>query len=86
MRIRFKSNGIEGNSSDFNIHALAEVLVYFDEGDADSVFIRDLDVLLESGWKDMNQAFKDRDLIVDNYNTCFFPPQNKEDKERGFTL
>lgn len=73
-------------SSSFNSSALAEVLVNFEDGDADSVFIWDLEVELESGWKDFSQAFKDKDIITDNYNRSFFIPPTKEDKERGYTL
>lgn len=69
-----------------NPSAGAEVLVNFDDGGADSAFIRDLDVLLPGGWKDLRQAFADRDLITDNYNTCFFPPPSDEDRVRGYTL
>lgn len=55
---------------------------------ADSCFIRDLEVWVEAlpEWKDMRQAFKDKDLIIDNHNTCFFEPTLEEDRERGFTL
>jgi hypothetical protein len=54
----------------------------------DSAFIRDFEVWIEAlqKWKCMSQAFKDSDLIVDNYNTIFFEPGNDEDRERGFTL
>jgi hypothetical protein len=54
----------------------------------DSAFIRDFEVWIEAlqKWKCMSQAFKDSDLIVDNYNTTFFEPSNDEDRERGFTL
>lgn len=37
-------------------------------------------------WKDLRQAFKDHDVITDNYNTIFFESDNEEDKKRGFTL
>ena len=44
--------------------------------------IKDFDVWLESKqeWKDMAQAFRDKDLIIDNYNTIFFEPKTQEDK------
>lgn len=83
-------------SGKFNTHALAEVICYWEE-DSDSMFIKDLDVYIEAkvfngfcgiavGWKDMGQAFEDHDIIIDNYNTCFFEPANEEDRKRGFTL
>lgn len=86
MKVRYKTNGSEGHASQFNTHALAEVFVYFDEGDSDSAFIKELDVLLPSGWKDMKQAFADHDLVTDNYNTCFFPPRDEMERERGWRI
>ena len=82
MKVRYKDNGIESESQNFNTTALWEALT----GD-DSVPISELDVLLKSGeWKDMDQAFKDHDLITNNLNTCFFEPTNEEDKVRGFSM
>lgn len=83
MRLRYKKNLEETGGSSFNINALSEVLT----GD-DSPDISELDVFLDKTqqWKDMRQAFKDRDLITNNYNSCFFEPKNEEDKLRGFTL
>jgi hypothetical protein len=83
MKIRYKKTGTLGNASYFNINAMAEVLT----GD-DSAFVSELDVFLDSKnmWKDMRQSFSDKDLIIDNYNTRFFEPNNEEDKERGYTL
>lgn len=86
MKIRYKKTGSEGHASSFNTHALAEVLVNFDDGGGDSAFISELDVLLPSGWKDMKQAFTDHDLVTDNYNTCFFPPHDEMERERGWRL
>lgn len=67
-------------ASTFNMTALAEVLT----GD-DSAFFRELDVLIKGEWKDLSQAFKDRDLITDNYNRYFFEPKTEEDRKRGYT-
>lgn len=67
--------------SQFNTHGLGEVLT----GD-DSAYISELDVFIRGEWKDMRQAFADRDLINDNYFTQFFEPPTPEDKARGFTL
>lgn len=95
MRVRHKVHGYTGIASQFNIHGLGEMIVYFDDdpvtGESngmDSVFCRDYEVFLETTgkWKAMDQAFKDRDLINDNYNTRFFEPKTQEDRERGFTL
>lgn len=83
MKVRYKNNGQLAWSSQFNILTLNEVLT----GD-DSVFISSLDVFIEAKqeWKDLRQAFKDRDVITDNYNSRFFEPQNEEDRKRGYTL
>lgn len=83
MKIRYKKTGIEGAASDFNVHALGEVLT----GD-DTVYIKDLDVWLPAlgAWKDMREAFQDHDLIVDDYNTRFFEPENDAERARGFRV
>lgn len=81
MKLRYKTSHETFQSNRFNIHALAEVLT----GD-DSASIRDLDVEIKGEWKDLYQAFKDRDVITDNYNTYFFEPPTLADKERGCTL
>jgi hypothetical protein len=82
-QVRYKKTRSTAWASRFNVSTLAEVLT----GD-DSPSISELDVWLEQKqcWKDMGDAFRDRDLITDNYNTCFFEPQNEEDRKRGFTL
>lgn len=79
MRLRYKKTLTETSGSRFNVHALAEVLT----GD-DSVYISELDVFVDGQWKDMCQAFKDRDIIPDNYNEYFGKPRNEEDRERGY--
>lgn len=85
MKVRYKvrpDEVLEG-ISEFNTYAPAEVLT----GD-DSAFIRDLDVFIEARqeWVDMPEAFRGKDLIVNNYNSRFFEPQNEEDRGRGYTL
>lgn len=79
MKVRYKNTRTEADASHFNVHALAEVLT----GD-DSAFISDLDVWVNGEWKDMREAFKDRDIIPDNYNTFFGVPRNEEDRQRGY--
>lgn len=86
MKVRTKKDLGECFSTNFNTSTFGEVIVHFDDGSADSMFISELDVYLKSGWKDMRQAFKDRDLIPDNLNTCFFEPLTPEDRQRGFVL
>lgn len=86
MKVRLKKTGDIGQSDRFNNSSpVSEVIVYYEEGDADSVFIKDLDVLLSNGkWKDMSMAFNDKDLIPDNYNVRFKEPSNYEERNRGY--
>jgi hypothetical protein len=95
MKVRMKSNPeMEFWSGEFNTHALNEVIGYGEEFGADLFFIKNLDVFIETsgddgmqiGWKDLGQAFKDHDVICDNYNTRFFEPPDKESRKRGYTL
>jgi hypothetical protein len=88
MTLRHKANGYLGASSKFNTHAMSEIIVFFADGDCSSDFISEYEVFLEARqeWKDMSQAFEDRDIIVDNYNTYFFEPKSEEDKIRGYAL
>lgn len=73
MKIRYKSTNTIGWASSFNLHALSEVLVTFEDGGGDSASTRDLDVYLcYKGWKDMHAAFNDGDIETDDTNTCFF--------------
>lgn len=80
-KLRYKRTHTETHSSRFNVHALSEV----DVGD-DSAFFDELDVFLESTgeWKDMRQAFKDRDLIPNDHNTHFAEPRTDADRQRGW--
>jgi NADP-dependent 3-hydroxy acid dehydrogenase YdfG len=83
MRLRYKDSGEECGFRGLNIHALSEVLT----GD-DSVYFKDLDVYLEKtcppDWKDLRQAFKDKDIIVNNYNTTFREPLNEQERKQGY--
>lgn len=83
MKVRYKTTGEITYASQFNVTALSEVLTC-----DDSPFISELDVWIEAKqeWVDMRQAFRDKDLITDNYNTIFFELETEEDKLRGFTL
>ncbi len=79
MRLRYKNTGTETSSYRWNIHALAEVLT----GD-DTVCITDLDVWIDGAWKDMRAAFRDKDIISNNYNDRFGIPESEEAKRRGW--
>jgi hypothetical protein len=89
MKVRFSERpAVTGVASQFNTHGLGEVIVAFDEGDMDSCPISDLDVFLEARqeWRSMHLAFRERDLITDNYNTIFAEPKTAADRERGYFL
>jgi len=88
MKVREKKDPSDVfHSSQFNTHAIGEVIGYAKDGSAGLFFIRELDVQLSSGeWKDMRRAFEDHDLITNNYNTRFFEPGTEEDRKRGYTL
>lgn len=80
MKLRYKNNGAETCSSSFNIYGMSEVLT-----PDDSAIIREMDVWLDGiGWKDMAQAFRDKDIVPDNHNEHFGPPTDAEAKKRGW--
>lgn len=86
MKLIHKKTGKERYSSTFNIHSLSEILVNDTDG-GDSDYIENYNVVLSDGRiKDLNQAFKDHDVITDNNNTIFFEPLTEADKKLGFTL
>jgi hypothetical protein len=95
MRVRYTDRPrITGFAGSFNTSALAEVILYFDDGDATSEEIKVLDVCLEhplassvykeGAWVPLSAAFRSNDVICDNYNTRFFEPATEEDKARGW--
>lgn len=86
MKVRNKKTQAQGQSTNFNVHSLSEIVVAFEDGTMDSDYIRNYDVWINDTWVDMSDAFKRNLLISDNYNTIFFEPTNEEDKIRGYTL
>jgi hypothetical protein len=88
MKLRHKEKGYMAQSSSFNTSSISEIVVYYEEGDCDSSFIKEWDVWLKDKqeWKDLRKAFEDHDVITDNYNTIFFAPPTPEDRERGYTI
>jgi hypothetical protein len=88
MKVRLKDKPEEtGYSDSFNMHALYEVVVNYDNGGADSVYISDLEVFLSDGnWHDLEEAFLNHFLIMDNLNSIFFEPKYEEDQLRGYTI
>ena len=93
MKVRFKDRpAITGTASEFNVHALAEIIFYFDDADThggcDSVFMRDVEIFVTKldTWKSFNDASRDGDIIPDNYNRSFGEPETDADRERGYSL
>ena len=79
MKVRYKDTKIESVSSRFNTSALSEILL-----PDDSAFVSEMEVFVNGCWKDMRQAFKDKDIIPDNYHCRFGVPQNEDDRKRGY--
>lgn len=79
-----KDHGELGFSSEFNVHSFSEIIVYFDEW-TDTDFISNYEVCLPDGsWKCLSQAFKDKDVIPDNYNVYFKCTESEEERARGW--
>jgi hypothetical protein len=86
MKLRDKSTKEECSSGNFNTSSLSEIIVYYKDGGSDTDYIDGYEVYLEikKEWKDLKQAFKDKDVIPDNFNTRFAEPNTPEDKIRGY--
>ena len=90
MKVRNKENKQLCSSSKFEIHGMRKIIVMFPDPDpdVDSDYITNYEIYLEKTkcWKDMAQAFRDKDLIIDNRNVIFFEPRTEEDRTRGYAL
>ena len=86
MKIRNKQSRKEGYSSTFNTHACSEIIVCYPDGDMDSGFITDHEAYIESRqvWMDMQDAFREKLIIPDNYNTGFREPANEAERGKGW--
>jgi hypothetical protein len=87
MKFRDKNNQ-ECTGSRFNLSALSELIVYYEDGECDSISTSELIVFLEKKrkWKSLYKAMKDHDIITDNYNTYILEPSTFLDRERGYLL
>jgi hypothetical protein len=71
MNIRYINKPIYGTSSKFNT----------------AEFISMIEVQLsDSSWVNMSEAFKNKILIPDNYNTCFKEAKTDEERKKGYYL
>lgn len=85
VKIINKDLQIIGSSNTFNEHGLGEVIVYYNDGSMDSEYIRNLNVILESGENmNMSEAFRLKRLIPNNYNTYFGEPRTELEYNRGW--
>lgn len=86
MKIIHKKTGELCQSSQFNVSTTGEIIVCGEDW-YDSDFIVNYDVILPDGsQKDLGQAFVDRDVLPNNYNTRFDYPESDEAKERGYNI
>lgn len=73
MKARLITNPeITGDTSRFNIASLAEVIMYFDDGSADSMFPSDIEILINQEWIPLDIAFKDELVEISDDNTIFY--------------
>lgn len=85
MKLRNRETGEECTSYRFNVYGLREIIVHYPT-ELDSDFICNYEVWLTKSmeWKDMREAFRDGDLIVNDENTKFFEPENDDEREKGY--
>lgn len=84
MRVRNKSTGVIGNSNMFHEHDLNRIIVatefWIDDDD-----VSNYDVYFEGkGWIDLEEAFRLRLVIPDNYTNYFRASMSDIERERGY--
>lgn len=79
MKVRGKDNKWTGSLMRMNQHGIGEIVVGFDDNPdgshngMDDMFISECEVQLPDGsWKDLSQAFQDRDLLTDDHDIEVF--------------
>ncbi len=86
-RIKHKDGSYTmGYASSLNTSSVEEILMQFDTGDADSVYIRELEVLIGDEWVPLREAMSGPPYraITDNYNTRIFEPADDQERQRGW--
>jgi hypothetical protein len=88
MKVRLTDKPeITGYSSSLNTYGMGELIVYYDDGDASSDEISLYDVQLKDGtWLPLGQAFREKIVITDNYDSSFRESVTDEERERGYYL
>lgn len=73
MKARLITNPeITGDIGRFNVASLSEVIMYFDDGSADSMFPSDIEVFVNQEWIPLDIAFKDELVEISDDNTIFY--------------
>ena len=83
MRLRYKDSKIETFGNAFNLHSLDEILTHDDSVPASNL---DVFIPLKNEWKDLRQAFRDKDVLPNDANTWFAAAVKRTDKSRGYFL
>ena len=88
MKVRHKETQVVWSSGSFNTHSVNEIIINHEELGSDSDFIINYDVWIEAKkvWMELRHAFKNKDIITDNYNRYFFEPKTQADRDRSYTL
>lgn len=84
--LRYLVNGkyVYGSGHRFAGYDGQYVTVYQDYT-LDEVSVDELEIKLSNGtWKKLTEAFKDKDIIPDNFNLEFREPLNEDERFRGF--
>ena len=63
---------ITGSTGRFNIASLSEVIMYFDDGSADSMFPQDIEVFVNQEWIPLDIAFDQELVEISDDNTIFY--------------
>ena len=84
MKLRDKVTKEPCEGSAFNTHSLSEIIVMYKDGGQDSAYIKDFEVEIHGVWKLLSDAFADKDIVPNNYNTHFGPPRDSQSRERGY--
>jgi hypothetical protein len=95
MRCRYLNNPkVLGWTDRLNECGIGETIIHFDEGDATSEFISELEILLvkplpsstyrPNTWVPLSSAFKTRDVVTDNYDRTFREAISDGEKAQGW--
>jgi hypothetical protein len=87
MKLRNLKTQEQCSASRFNMNSICEIEVHLlDEIISDYPSNYEFWLEAEQCWMSWQEAKSKHLIITDNYNSCFFEPDNEEDKQRGYTL